>query len=124
MTVLDEGEIEIVFFNVMNAGRFNAFEQHPSGIRIIEGIYQVSFTTMRTMISGSGNVNVNMQETHLVIVTSGVMGLRVVGKSTQKLCGTPEIATPTAPSEYTLSLWNIVNGRPVTNGVDEHIIPI
>ena len=106
----------------MNAGRLNAFEQHLSGVRIIEGVYQVSFTAMRMAISGSENVDV--QETHLVIATSGVMGLRVVGKSTWKLCGTPEIATPTAPSEYTLSLWNIVNGRPVMNGVDEHIIPI
>ena len=59
-----------------------------------------------------------------MITTSGVMGLRFVGKSTRKLCGTPEIATPTAPSEYTLSLKNMVNGRPVMNGVDEHIIPI
>lgn len=64
------------------------------------------------------------QETHLVMATSGVMGLRFVGKSTRKLCGTPEIATPTAPSEYTLSLKNMVKGRPVMNGVDEHIIPI
>jgi len=64
------------------------------------------------------------QETHLVIATSGVMGLRFVGKSTRKLCGNPEIATPTAPSEYTLSLKNMVKGRPVMNGVDEHIIPI
>jgi len=64
------------------------------------------------------------QETHLVIATSDVMGLRFVGKSTRKSCGTPEIATPTAPSEYTLSLKNMVKGRPVMNGVDEHIIPI
>lgn len=80
MAVLDEGEIEIIFFNVINVSRLNAFEQHPSGVRIIEGVYQVSFTTMRMGISGQGNASV--QETHLVIVTSGVMGLRVVGKST------------------------------------------
>jgi len=64
------------------------------------------------------------QETYLVMTTSGVMGLRFVGKSTRILCGTPEIATPTAPSEYTLSLKNMVKGRPVMNGVDEHVIPI
>jgi hypothetical protein len=59
-----------------------------------------------------------------VMVTSGVIGSRFVGKSARKLCDAPEIATPTAPSEYTLSLKNMVKGRPVINGVDEHIIPI
>jgi len=77
MTVLDEGEIEIIFFGVMNAGCLNAFEQHPSGVRIIKGVYQVSFTTRKMTISGPGNVDV--QETYLVIATSGVMGLRDVG---------------------------------------------
>lgn len=77
MTVLDEGEIEIIFFSVLNSSRLNAFEQHPSGVRIIKGVYQVSFTTRRMTISGPGNVNV--QKTYLVIATSGVMGLRDVG---------------------------------------------
>ena len=61
---------------------------------------------------------------YLVMDTWGVMGLRFAGKSTWKRCGTPEIETPTAPPEYTLSLKNMVNGRPVMNGVDEQIIPI
>lgn len=49
MTVADEGEIELFFFHTVNAGHLNGFEQHSSGVRIVEGIYQVSFTTARTM---------------------------------------------------------------------------
>lgn len=53
MSVLDESEIEIVF-DIMNAGSLNSFEKHPSGIQIIEGVYQVSFTTTRMTTSGPG----------------------------------------------------------------------
>ena len=48
MTVLDEGEIEIVFFNVIDASRLDSLKEHPSGIRVIERVYQVSLTTRRT----------------------------------------------------------------------------
>ena len=54
MTVLDEGEIEIVFFNAINASRLDGSEEHPSGIQVIDGVYQVSFTTVRTTTSGPG----------------------------------------------------------------------
>ena len=32
MTVSDEGEIEIVFFNAIDASRLGGFKEHPSGI--------------------------------------------------------------------------------------------
>ena len=32
ITVFDEGEIEIVFFDVIDASRFDGFKEHPSGI--------------------------------------------------------------------------------------------
>lgn len=57
MTVLNEGEIEIFFFHIVNAGRLNRFEQHSSGIRIVEGVYQVSFATARTITLGSCSMN-------------------------------------------------------------------
>lgn len=32
MSVLNEGEIELVLFNVIDAGGLDGFEEHPSGI--------------------------------------------------------------------------------------------
>lgn len=51
MAALGEGEIEIFFFRVADASGVNGIEQHPSGVRIIEGVYQVPFTT--TVIEAS-----------------------------------------------------------------------
>jgi len=56
MTVFDKGEIEILFFDVIDASRLDGLKEHPSGIRVIEGVYQVSFTTTRMVTLGPGRV--------------------------------------------------------------------
>src|ERR1700722_19436746 len=65
------------------------------------------------------------QKSHLVIVRRSEMAINS-GKSIRGLgvsfCR-PVSATPTAPDEYILSLWNSVTGLPVINGVEDAMRP-